>query len=435
MDDRSTFSHQYESYDDDSGIEVPPSIGTDERRMHVRAYNFWVSLLDGQDFPSIEDLDPDHLHDFGPNSVLLDFTAGAENPIIAFLGDTLRTECDLADHIHSIAEVPPRTLLSRLTDHYLQIIANRAPVGFEAEFVNQRGMETMYRGILMPFSSDHDTIDFIYGVINWKEAADDEQIAGLHSEIDRVLAEAPIQIAPRISAWADGPNVEDSPTHPPETEAGQTLDPCDEPTEDLPAASLEDDAALADWLASARDAADVARTLANRGRGALYRAIGLAFDFALVAQARPDDFAELLADSGVVAHARAPMTPVAKLVFGIDFDKTRLTEVSTVLSYALAQDLPVGSLATHIEQFNGGLKGLLKAARATRRGATLSVPRTDSKWERARTLEPQAIFAVPGDDEFVVLIARRVDAEHVGVIGVAGYDASLIDRALQRLAG
>ena len=28
-------------------------IGTDERRMHVRAYNYWVSLLEGRDFPSI----------------------------------------------------------------------------------------------------------------------------------------------------------------------------------------------------------------------------------------------------------------------------------------------------------------------------------------------------------------------------------------------
>ena len=62
-------------------------------------------------------------------------------------------------------------LLSRITDHYMQIIANRAPIGFEAEFVNDRGINIMYRGILLPYSSDDDTIDFIYGVINWKEAA------------------------------------------------------------------------------------------------------------------------------------------------------------------------------------------------------------------------------------------------------------------------
>ena len=36
--------------------DVTAAIGTDERRMHVRAYNHWVSLLEGRDFPSIEDL-------------------------------------------------------------------------------------------------------------------------------------------------------------------------------------------------------------------------------------------------------------------------------------------------------------------------------------------------------------------------------------------
>ena len=63
--------------------------------------------------------------------------------------------------ITRVAEVPSRSLLSRLTDHYLQIIANRAPIGFEAEFVGTRGRTTMYRGILMPFSSNGDAIDFV----------------------------------------------------------------------------------------------------------------------------------------------------------------------------------------------------------------------------------------------------------------------------------
>ena len=34
--------------------DVADAIGTDERRMHVRAYNYWCSLLDGRDYPSIE---------------------------------------------------------------------------------------------------------------------------------------------------------------------------------------------------------------------------------------------------------------------------------------------------------------------------------------------------------------------------------------------
>ena len=60
--------------------DVAAAIGTDERRMHVRAYNYWVSLLDGRDFPSIEDLEPGDVQDFAAHSVLLDFTCGRDNP-------------------------------------------------------------------------------------------------------------------------------------------------------------------------------------------------------------------------------------------------------------------------------------------------------------------------------------------------------------------
>src|SRR6185369_14359390 len=108
--------------------DVTAAIGTDERRMHVRAYNYWVSLLDGRDFPSIEDLEPGEVLDFASNSVLLDFTCGRDNPAVPYIGGSIRDECGLDDSMRTINDVPSRSLLSRLTDHYLQIIANRAPI-------------------------------------------------------------------------------------------------------------------------------------------------------------------------------------------------------------------------------------------------------------------------------------------------------------------
>lgn len=70
--------------------------------------------------------------------MLLDFSQGIDNPSIRFLGDQLATECGANDQIDSLNSVPSRSLLSRITDHYMQILANQAPIGFEAEFVNQR---------------------------------------------------------------------------------------------------------------------------------------------------------------------------------------------------------------------------------------------------------------------------------------------------------
>ncbi len=192
--------------DEEAAIEAPPEIGTDERRMHVRAYNHWVSLLDGKPYPGVKDLDPHAIEDFGPNSVLLDFSEGEDDPKIAWLGKALREECNLLGEIRSISDVPKRSLLSRLTDHYLQIIANKAPIGFEAEFLGQRGHNTMYRGILMPFTSNGEDIDFIYGVINWKEIADSETSAKIARDAAKAIASSH---APESSpVWADGPNAE-----------------------------------------------------------------------------------------------------------------------------------------------------------------------------------------------------------------------------------
>lgn len=190
----------------DAGVgEATVNIGGDERRMHVRAYNHWVSLLKGRDFPSVEHLDPERIADFGAHSVLLDFTDGTDDPTISFLGRALREECALDHTIARISEVPARSLLSRLTDHYLQIIANRAPIGFEAEFVGTRGHNTMYRGILMPFSSDGVTIDFIYGVINWKEIVGEAVQAQLAAELATAVRSMP-KITPTATVWADGPS-------------------------------------------------------------------------------------------------------------------------------------------------------------------------------------------------------------------------------------
>jgi len=417
MDSLRAFDEQpdYGVADEDGGIEVPPEIGLDERRMHVRAYNYWVSLLDGRAYPSIRALDPEALGDFGPNSVLLDFSDGSDDPKVAWLGDALREECDLIGEVRRISEVPKRSLLSRLTDHYLQIIANKAPIGFEAEFVGQRGRNTMYRGILMPFSSTGEAIDFIYGVINWKEIADSATASAIAHQATNALAAAAQPGASPV--WADGPNAEPLELDPP-AEASW-----DEPELDL-------DAGLADRLGVARDSADAARGADQRSRAALYRALGLAYDFALAAEADSDGYAELLEDAGLKAQARAPMTPVVKLVFGSEYDKARLTEFAAALSWARRQELPSGALRERLE--SEGLKALVQAERRARRPE----PRPDTgeaAREALRAVRPVGHVDIPGKAEFVLLIARRDEVGGLAVLAPV-MDEAMLERAIRKAA-
>jgi hypothetical protein len=418
MDSLRAFDEQpdYSVAEDDGGIEVPPEIGLDERRMHVRAYNYWVSLLDGRAYPSIRDLTPDTIGDFGPNSVLLDFSDGTDDPKVSWLGDALREECDLLGEVRRISEVPKRSLLSRLTDHYMQIIANRAPIGFEAEFLGQRGKNTMYRGILMPFSSSGESIDFIYGVINWKEIADHATASAIAEQASSALAAA----APQVGAspvWADGPNAEPLELDAPAEQAW------DEPELDL-------DAGLADRLGIARDSADAANGADQRSRAALYRALSLAYDFALATEADAEGYAELLDDAGLKAQARAPMTPVVKLVFGSGYDKARLTEFAAALSWARRGNLAAGALRERLE--SEGLKALVQAERRARRPEP-EPDRGEAARDALRAARPLGHVDIPGKAEFVLLIARRDEVGGLAVVAPVA-DEALLERAIRKAA-
>ena len=653
----------YDPEDHDPMLDPPPSpVGQDERRMQVRAYNHWASLLGDRNFPAIEDLEPELLDDFGPYSVLLDLTVGLDDAEIRFLGDELATESRL-DGLTRLADVPSRSVLSRITDHYMQILANQAPIGFEAEFDTERGSTVLYRGILLPYSSNNETIDFIYGVINWKEMADQATADELLLEIDQALAgdvaaeeaeaaqdvfelDEPLvlaaedQSAPAMAAshedtvyelgnaaMIDQPDAarlprpafgEDAET--PATRQGRAVDALgnplgqavagepgwhgagsedgededefdtsiktaadyglpdwdeDEEGEDVddlvdPLAGEEEedgasslmslvsrgmrhkksvdlsrldaaappaapavprayegepvslpafdpavyaapmpveeepleletvaeiaeigfggsypDAAgatdpdaegdfaglasndadndaddddvdamamlsgadasapegLYDALASARELAQAALTTEDRSRKTLYAAVSQAYDFSLEAASDPEGYHEIIADNGLTMQDRAPMTPIVKLVFGAEYDKTRLTEYAAVLTHAHRVGVERGALATWLRRAEGGLKGVVQAERRARREEQ-GKPVEDTQSVRAalakklRKLEPVALGDLAaGEGEFALVMVRRLETGELVVLGEVPQDIPLIERAARRLIG
>jgi hypothetical protein len=457
-----------------ASVPAAHEIGTDERRMHVRAYNYWVSLLDGRDYPSIEDLEPGDVEDFASNSVLLDFTSGRDNPATPYIGAAIREECGLDEGIKHIDDVPSRSLLSRLTDHYLQIIANRAPIGFEAEFDNQRGETICYRGILMPFSSDGDTIDFIYGVINWKRVGEAAAEAAPVTEVlpvidneesdelllepaseedpgelvleDEVVAEEPAFVEPAEDGPAvaeDLAEIEADGDDVPEVDPYQVIQPTvhfsweDGPLHDPdsdevpPEIELDENAGLADRLWAARETADAVKSADFRTRAALYRALSQAYDFALATEKEQDDYAELLEESGVKAQARAPMTPIVKLVFGVDYDKSRLTEFAAALSFARRQGIEQAGFFKFIENQAGGLKALVAAERQAKRPEPKFDTRAEAAKAKLRTAAPLSLESVSAESEFALVLARRRADGGVEAIAVVD-DEAMVEKAIKR---
>ena len=531
--------------------QLPPeAIGQDERRMQVRAYNHWASMLGERMFPNIEDLDPLNLPDFGPHSVLLDFSYGIENPTVRFLGAKLAQECSAQGVITRLSDVPPRSLLSRITDHYMQILANQAPIGFEAEFVNHAGIAILYRGILLPFSSDDETIDFIYGVINWKEMADQLTADELLLEIDQALElggelELAAEAAPRpagpMTDWADSPahehdeadvavsyagfssgeaedpglpdfsqyalddddeeydedegeddfggysfasladyieapakkaidltGIEPMPFIEDTDEAGYSPAPVfDSPAPEYPeaddhleaayaeadhaagqdevadtfATELLVDAGLYDCLAAARELARAADSTEDRSRSALYAAVSRAYDFSLAAAEAPEDYAELIQDAGLTVQDRAPMTPVVKLVFGHDYDKTRLTEYAAVLTHAHRLNLGRGSLAGFLTETEGGVKAVVKAERRLRREEQGKPVEDAAAVREALAAQLRALEAITlehldgAGPEFALVLIRRDEIGCAEILAELPEDVAMIERAARKLAG
>ena len=122
------------------------------------------------------------------------------------------------------------------------------------------------------------------------------------------------------------------------------------------------------------------------------------------------------------------MTPIVKLVFGIDYDKTRLAEFGAALSYARKQGLGVGAFTGWLESFPGALKGERAERRPDRKVRVVEPANVD----RARTMPALGVIQLEADSEFIILVARKIDDDHVAVIGRAGDDA-LVDRALRSL--
>ena len=390
---------------DEPCMDLPPMIGTDERRMHVRAYELWLSLLNGRDYPGIEDLDAESLGEFAPYSVLLDFSSDRSNPAIAYLGLALRDEAELGSNVKTVADVPDRALLSRLTGHYTELLDNRAPVGFEAEFISQRGQPMLYRGILMPYSSDGQTIDLIHGVISWKEPADKEISADILHAVTTAFA---------------------GPAQP---------QPVAEPVDEKPApAFIDDSPALAELLEDARELAFEARDSEGRSRQALYRALSYAYDVALAAEADKDGYSALLAEARIVPQTRAPMTAIAKLVFGRDYDRKRLTEFAAVLTHARRLCLAAKMVEPWLGALAGGIKAVVVAERGERRPA-LKVDRARSARMMLGSAPARAVVDLGEvDGDIMLLVARREPDGKIAIVSRPIVERTLVDKALQRFS-
>ena len=138
-----------------------------EQRITFQLYQYWFDIAANNGIPPLTALKPEIIDPYRNNMVLINLQSQDEEPTLQIIGDLLNDDIGTTEEIKYVSDVPRRTLLSRITDHYMEVLGNKSPISFDAEFKNKAGEIILYRGILLPFSDDSENINFILGAIRW----------------------------------------------------------------------------------------------------------------------------------------------------------------------------------------------------------------------------------------------------------------------------
>jgi len=373
-------------------VEYSGEISGQENRITFQLYDCWAGLAGDQDIPPLKALAPESIAPYKNNMVLIDLRDPNNEPTLQVIGQLLRQDVDQDLVLAGISEIPRRTLLSRITDHYMEVLANKSPISFDAEFNNKAKEKILYRGILLPFSDDGENINFILGAIRWI------------SESDRPDSGTDSEINTKMNFGADL---------------------------SLLQSQLDDCRKLVQGQNTATDL---------RSRKSLYKTLGAILDFHETCCAHPDQYSELLRSEGLKAQKRAPYTPCLKLCFGAEYDKTRLTEYAAALSFAQKNHKSGTEMPAFLEGFPGGIKGCVQAMREGRTIIT-GAPAQDSQEENQkiiRDLPPIANFSIEAsetavcEDELCLILGRR-NGTDIDVIKILKEEEKILPQILKRL--
>lgn len=217
-----------------------------------------------------------------------------------------------------------------------------------------------------------------------------------------------------------------------------TVDAGPEPEEPLPAVQFAQ-SDLERQLTDAREIAEFANHCQDRTNHALYRAIGGAYDLALAAADAPAEFEELLVQAGLKAKSRSPMTPVVKLVFGDQYNKTRLAEYAAALEHARRLQIGQDSLWQYLLDTPGGLKAVVTAERRLRREesgklARIGANSLESLAGALRSLPACSLGELDsGEGEFALILVRRMPEGELAPVGMVPRTGNLLEGAASAL--
>ena len=346
-----------------------------ERRLHLRAFDYWHALNADREFPLFTDLTPEGLSPFKDNCLLLAFTeVGAS---VRFCGarvkEVLGGVVEMGALLHSIEGNEFAVALAAR----FQSVEGRTQAA-EFEFV-ERTIES--RGIMLPFSAHGDGAQFVMVVVNHrKRTSENTEDTSIDKTMTRALSAAARACA-EVGAAVVHPN--------------------------------------------------------NTSRQGLYAALAQTFAFHIAASRDPVSYRKYLRSQGLRQQKRAPFTPALKLTFGKEYDKTRITEYAAALSFAARNEIGPEGLVAFLNSVPGGIKGCVQNERFLKKdgGLERSIEPVEQLMARLKARPATPLHEVNLNSDFgLALIRRKQDGTAEIVAPVSASEQQLVRIAREILS-
>ena len=251
----------------------------------------------------------------------------------------------------AVLEAPEETVVEQYDEPFVEDTYEEAPPpkrpGFSKLFDTLAGKSGFYGHVVQmdpKLPSETEEYELVEEVQVFEEPAAGQEEIEL---VEELVAEEPVAEPEHVEevTAVEAEPVEPVPTNQPEK------------TRSVPEGNMQTK------LAEVRSKADEARAAKLRANAALYEGLSAAYDFALDAEENAEEYLKLVEAQGLKIQLRSPMKPVVKLAFDGLCDDSTISQLETVLAWALKHDLPRGTLAERIEA-EGGLGSILNGPTA-----------------------------------------------------------------------
>ena len=140
-----------------------------ERRLGLRLLRYWNEKRGQRAMPVENDIDPEELSTDWDFCFLLQArdVANIQDYNFTYLGENImKAYFDKSLDAHNQFMVGPNAF--RLSTHFSRVLDSKEPVMDEGEFATVQGRKVLYRQVLLPLGQEDDSVDAIFGAMNYK---------------------------------------------------------------------------------------------------------------------------------------------------------------------------------------------------------------------------------------------------------------------------